>query len=109
MAAGKADLALDGFRSTGLSAAGQLSFEELMWLGQTAASYIDYESAELAFGRAAERTAPAEALGRARVMLARLLAERLNRKDDAAVWMRRIVAEHPGTAAATYAQEWLHK
>ncbi len=109
MAAGKAEVALDGFRSTGLAAAEQLSFDELLWLGQTAASHIDYESAELAFGRAAERTAPHEALGRARVMLARLLAERLDRRDDAAVWMRRIVSEHPGTPAATYAQEWLSK
>lgn len=107
MAQGKPDVALDGFRSTGLSAAAQLSFDELLWLGQTATSHIDYESAELAFGKAAERRAPPEALGRARVMLARLLAERLNRKDDAKSWMQRVLAEQPGTAAATYAQTWL--
>ena len=105
---GKAEVALDGFRSTGLSAAEQLSFDELMWLGQTAASHIDYESAELAFASAAERKAPPEALGRARVMLARLLAERLNRKEAAAEWMRRIVTEQPGTPAANYAQDWLN-
>lgn len=107
MAAGRADVALDGFRSTGLAAADQLSFEELLWLGQTASSHIDYESAELAFVRAAERKADPEALGRARVMLARLLAERLNRKEDGAVWMRRVLQEQPGTPAATYAQTWL--
>jgi TolA-binding protein len=107
LAAGKAEVALDGFRSTGLSAAEQLSFDELMWLGQTAASHIDYESAELAFASAAARKAPPEALGRARVMLARLLAERLNRKADAATWMKRIIAEQPGTPAATYAETWL--
>ena len=107
--AGKAEVALDGFRSTGLSAAELLSFEELMWLGQTAASHIDYESAELAFGKAAERKASApDALGRARVMLARLLAERLNRKADATTWMKRIVEEQPGTPAATYAATWLN-
>jgi hypothetical protein len=104
---GLADVALDGFRSTGLSAAEALSFDELLWLGQTAANRIDYESAELAFVKAAERSAPPEALGRARVMLARLLAERLNRKDAAATWMKRIVQEQPGTPAATYAATWL--
>lgn len=107
MAAGRADVALDGFRSTGLSAAEGLSFEELVWLGQTASSHIDYESAELAFSKAALRTAPPEALGRARVMLARLLAERLNRREDATGWMRRVLEEQPGTPAATYAQTWL--
>jgi hypothetical protein len=107
MSQGKADVALDGFRSTGLSAAAQLSFDELVWLGQTATSHIDYESAELAFRQAAERQAPAEALGRARVMFARLLAERLGRKDDATHWMERVLAEQPGTPAATYAQTWL--
>lgn len=107
MAAGKAEVALDGFRSTGLAAAEQLSFDELVWLGRTAASHIDYESAELAFVKASERKAPPDALGGARVMLARLLAERMNRKDDAAGWMKRVVAEQPGTPAATYAQDWL--
>ncbi|HEY1087285.1 MAG TPA: hypothetical protein VGE37_06300, partial [Archangium sp.] len=102
-----ADLALDGFRSTGLTSAPSLSFDELVWLGQTAASRIDFESAELAFRSAAERTAPDESLGRARVMYARLLAERLSRKDDATSWMKRIVEEHPGTSAAQYAQQWL--
>lgn len=105
--AGKAEVALDGFRSTGLSAAELLSFDELMWLGQTASAHIDYESAELAFDKAAQRDAPAEALGRARVMLARLLGERLNRKDDAMKWMNRVIAEQPGTQAATYAQSWM--
>jgi hypothetical protein len=109
IAARRTDAALDGFRATGLSAAEALSFDELLWLGQTAAQHIDYESAELAFSRAAERKAPAEALGRARVMLARLLAERMNRKADATSWMKRIVAEHAGTSAATYATEWLSK
>ena len=104
---GKADVALDGFRSTGLSSADQLTFEELMWLGQTAASHLDYESAELAFGKAAVRKEAPESLGKARVMLARLLAERMNRKDDAVSWMRRVLTEQPGTAAATYAQNWL--
>ena len=107
ISAGKGDAALDGFRSTGLTAAEQLSFEELVWLGQTASSHIDYESAELAFSKAVERTAPAEDLGRARVMLARLLGERLNRKDDAAKWMNRVLSEQPGTRAASYAQTWL--
>jgi hypothetical protein len=109
MAQGKADVALDGFRSTGLSAAEKLSFDELVWLGQTATSHIDYESAELAFSKASERAAPPEALGRARVMFARLLAERLNRKDDAATWMKRVLTEQPGTPAATYAQDWLNQ
>ena len=104
---GKAEVALDGFRSTGLSSAEQLTFEELMWLGQTAASHIDYESAELAFAKAAERKEAPESLGRARVMLARLLAERLNRKGDAAKWMQRVLAEQPGTSAAMYAEKWL--
>jgi hypothetical protein len=102
-----AETALDGFRSTGLTAAPALSFDELVWLGQTAASRIDYESAELAFSQASTRSAPAEALGRARVMLARLLAERLQRRDEATRWMERIVAEQPGTNAAQYAQAWL--
>ncbi len=104
---GNAEVALDGFRSTGLSAAEQLSFEELVWLGQTASSHIDYESAELAFRKAAERTASPEPLGRARVMLARLLAERLNRKDDAVTLMQRVLEEQAGTSAAAYAKTWL--
>lgn len=105
--ANDAETALDGLRSTGLTAAPALSFDELVWLGQTAASRIDYESAELAFSQASRRSAPAEALGRARVMLARLLAERLQRKDEATQWMERIVAEQPGTSAAQYARAWL--
>lgn len=106
---GLPDVALDGFRSTGLAAAEALSFDELLWLGQTAANRIDYESAELAFAKAAERTAPPESLGRARVMLARLLSERLHRQDAAATWMKRIVQEQPGTPAATYAETWLRE
>lgn len=107
MRAGKTETAVDGFRATGLVVAEQLSFDELVWLGQTAASFIDFETAELAFRTAAGRTAPSESLGRARVMLARLLAERLNRRADATLWMQRVLAEQPGTAAARYATSWL--
>lgn len=105
--AGKVEVALDGFRATGLAAAPSLSFDELLWLAQSAASHIDYESAELAFRQAVERKAPPEALGRARVMLARLLAERRGRKDEARTLMERVVTEHAGTPAASYAQQWL--
>jgi tetratricopeptide (TPR) repeat protein len=109
MRAGKPDVALDGFRATGLSAAPSLSFDELLWLGQTAAQHIDFESAELAFRQAVERKAPAEALSRARVMFARLLDEKLGRREDARRWMERIVAEHAGTPGATFAQQWLER
>ena len=103
------DAALDGWRATGLSAAPVLQFDELLWLGQTAAAHIDFDSAELAFRHAVERPAPAEALARAQVMYARLLGEKLQRADDAAAWMRRVQAEHPGTAAAAFAAQWLQR
>lgn len=103
----KTDQAVDGFRATGLLSADKLTFHELVWLGQAAASLIDYESAELAFRKASERKAPPEQLGRARVMLARLLAERLNRKPEAKALLERVVAEQPGTPAAAWATEWL--
>ncbi len=109
MRAGTPDVALDGFRATGLTAAEVLTFDELLWLGQTAAAHIDYESAELAFRKATEKPADPEPLARAQVMLARLLAERLNRAPEARTWMERIVAEHPGTAAASYAERWLQR
>lgn len=82
----EADTALDGFRATGLLIAGALRFDELLWLAQLAANRIDYESAELAYRHAVEREAPPETLARARVMFARLLAEKLERPDDARGW-----------------------
>lgn len=105
----KAEVALDGFRATGLTSAGELQVEELLWLGQTAAAHIDYECAELAFTRASERKAPAEPVSRAKVMLGRLLSERLKRADEARRWMERAVADHPGTSAAEYAAKWLRE
>lgn len=78
-------------------------------MGQAATSHIDYESAELAFIKACERAGGPEAVGRARVLLARLLGERLNRRDEAQEWMRRILSEQAGTSAAKYAQNWLSR
>ncbi|MFZ5444185.1 MAG: hypothetical protein ACOZQL_29585 [Myxococcota bacterium] len=44
MRAGQVEVALDGLRATGLSAAPSLTFDELLWLAQHAAAHIDYES-----------------------------------------------------------------
>ncbi|PZR12231.1 MAG: hypothetical protein DI536_15080 [Archangium gephyra] len=107
MRAGNADAALDGFRATGLMSAEHLSVDELLWLGQTAGARIDYESSLLALEHAARRDAPPESKGRAWVMLGRLLGEHLNRRDEATVWMQRVVNETPGTAAARFATRWL--
>lgn len=104
----KPDVALDGFRTTGLSAAPHLSFDELMWLGQTAASHIDYESAELAFRHAVQCAGvPLEPKLRAKVMLARLLGEKLKRDAEGRALMNEVLAEAPGTSAATFAEQWL--
>ena len=99
MAEKKDDVALDGFRATGLAAAPHLTFDELLWLAQTAASHVDYESAELAFRSAVP--------SRAKVMLARLYAERLNRAADGRALMEQVCSEAPGSSAATFAQQWL--
>ncbi len=107
MRAGNADAALDGFRATGLLSAPSLTFEELLWLGQTAGARIDYESALLALEHAAAREAAPELRGRAWVMLGRLLGEKLSRRGDAVRWMERVVRETPNTAAASYAATWL--
>jgi hypothetical protein len=102
------ELALDAFRATGLSAADQLTPEDLMWLGQHAAARIDNESAELAFSNAANRRDAKPALrAKAHVMLARLLAERLHRGAEAKALMERVVADFPTDAAATFARTWL--
>lgn len=104
----KDDVALDGFRATGLSAAPHLSFDELMWLAQTAASHIDYESAELAFRQAVKRDGVAlEPRARAKVMLARLLAEKLKKDAEGRALMEEVRAEAPGTSAAAFADQWL--
>ena len=107
MRSGDVDGALDVFRATGLSCVELLTVEELSWLGQTAGARIDYESALLALEHAAKKDAPAEARGKAWVMLARLLGEKLERKAEATTWMRRVVEELPGTSAAAFAQKWL--
>lgn len=99
--------ALDGWRATGLSAASELSFDELLWLGQTAASRIDFESAELAFRLAVQREAAPESLARARVMYARLLSEKLQRTDEGVAMMQQVLREHPGSQAAAFAAQWL--
>jgi hypothetical protein len=101
------DEALDGFRATGLSAAEILSGEELTRLGQLAASRIDYPSAELAFRKASQRPGTPAQLGRVLVLLARLLAERMNNEAEAAVCMQRVVTDFPETDAAQYAARWL--
>lgn len=107
MRAGDTDAALDGFRATGLLCADALSFDELLWLGQTAGARIDYDASLLALEHAAKRDAPAESRGRAWVMLGRLLGEHLGRRDDATAWMQRVLRETPGTAAAQFATKWL--
>lgn len=105
--AGNHGAALDGFRATGLTAKSALTFDELVWLGQTASSHIDYESAELAFRAALERGGAPEPTNRTRVMLARLLGERLSRRDEGRALMEVVCREAPGTSAATFATQWL--
>ena len=61
----------------------------------------------MALEHAAKKDAPPDAKGKAWVMLARLLGEKLERRDEAAAWMRRVVEELPGTSAAGFAQKWL--
>jgi hypothetical protein len=110
MRAQRADVALDGFRATGLTAAPLLTFDELLWLGQTAAAHIDYESAELAFRQAVQREGTAlEPRVRAKVMLARLLAEKLKKPAEGRALMEAVCAEAPGTSAATFATQWLSR
>ncbi|MBL8912305.1 MAG: hypothetical protein JNM17_16560 [Archangium sp.] len=104
----KDEVALDGFRTTGLAAAPHLTFDELMWLAQTAANRIDYESAELAFRHAVKCSGVAlEPKVRAKVMLARLLGEKLKRDGEGRALMNEVLQEAPGTSAATFAQQWL--
>lgn len=107
MRSGNVDAALDAFRATGLSCVDLLNVDELLWIGQTAGARIDYEAALLALEHAAKKDAPADAKGKAWVMLARLLGEKLERRDEASTWMRRVVNELPGTSAAAFAQKWL--
>ncbi|MFT3711750.1 MAG: hypothetical protein QM817_29275 [Archangium sp.] len=108
IAAQQTDAALDGFRATGLSAAPFLTVDELLWLGQSAASHIDFESAELAFRTASTKAdAPLEQRVRAKVMLARLLAEKLKKPAEGRALMEEVRAEAPGSSAATFADQWL--
>jgi hypothetical protein len=107
MLRGDTSTALDGFRATGVFAAEALTLEELLWLGQTAGARLELEVAELALAQAAQRQGDAEAVARARVMLGRLLAEKLGRPAEGAGWMERVVAEHPRTQAADFARQWL--
>ena len=96
--------ALKGF-STFPSAA--LSGRELLWLGRAAASLDEDAVAHDALAAAAEATGHELDISRAKVMLAKLLDERLGRTADAAVWMERIVIEHPDSDAAVFARDWL--
>lgn len=106
MQRGDTDAALDIFRAAGLSCVELLTSTELLWLGQTAGARIDYESSLLALEAAAKKEAPAEERGRAWVMLGRLLAEKLSRRDEGEAWMQRVRAELPNTAAAKFAATW---
>jgi hypothetical protein len=65
--------------------------------------------AQEAFSAAANSTGADAELGSARVMLARLLEEKLARPLDARAWMERVTREHRGTEAARFATEWLAK
>ncbi len=104
---GDHDEALEVFRSTGLSSAAVLAVDELLWVGQLAGARGDYEVALLALQHAARREALPETQGRAWVMLGRLLGEKLQRRDEGAAWMQRVVKELPGTSAADFAGRWL--
>ncbi len=107
MRANDVDAALDAFRATGLSCVELLNVDELSWLGQVAGARIDYESALLALENAAKKDAAPEVKGKAWVMLGRLLGEKLNRRDEATTWMKRVVTELPETSAAAFARKWL--
>ena len=108
IAAKNVELALDAFRATGLAASEQLSPDELMWVAQAAAARLDNESAELAFSKvSARRDAAASVRAKAKVMLARLFAERMGRKGEAKALMEAVVAEFPDDAAALFARNWL--
>lgn len=108
MRANNVDGALDAFRATGLSCVDLLNVDELLWIGQVAGARIDYESALLALENAAKKDAAPEVKGKAWVMLGRVLGEKLNRRDEATTWMKRVVNELPGTSAADFARKWLN-
>lgn len=84
-----------------------LSVNELVAVGRAAAGVSRFELARDCFTAAAEARGPAEEVAGARVMLARLLDERLGCRADARKWMERVVADTPGSAAGRYAAEWL--
>ncbi|MFO0595807.1 MAG: B-box zinc finger protein [Myxococcaceae bacterium] len=107
IAAHRPEVALDGFRATGQEAAAHLLFDELLWLAQTAASHIDYESAELGFRKSIERAGDVDARCRAQVMLARLLGEKLNRADEARAMMEQGAKASPDSKAGEFAARWL--
>jgi tetratricopeptide (TPR) repeat protein len=64
-------------------------------------------AAALEYEEILKKNLPAERWGWAAVHLANLYSGKLNRPDDAAALLRRIVAEHPTTGAAKKARERL--
>ncbi len=97
---GDAATALEVFHAQGASCVDAMTAEELSWVGESAAAQHDYDSALLALEHAAKRETPPEALGRTWVLLARLLSEKLGRRDEGRAWMERVVTQLPGTKAA---------
>ena len=86
----------------------ELTVGELSWLGRSAASQQQDQVALAAFEAASWAGGGAD-VASARVMLARLLAERLGRFDEGRRWMQRVVDESPDTEAARFAQGWLSR
>ena len=69
-------------------------------LGNHLAAALEYEEV-------LQKKLPSERWGWAAIHLANLYSGKLNRPDDAATLLKRIIAEHPGTAAAKKARERL--
>jgi len=84
----------------------ELTVSELGWLGRAAASRGDDAVALSAF-EAAAFAGSGDDVASVRVMLARLLDERLGRADEARRWMQRVAGEAPEGEARRFARQWL--
>lgn len=99
--------AVDAWRASPDKAALGLDAEHLTGLGRSAASQGDNALAREALELAAQGDAAQLSCARAKVFLARLLAERFNEPARAQALFREVLTRAPGTDAAQFAQKML--
>jgi len=103
------DAAVESFKAFGEKPLSHFSCRELLWLGRAAASLDENQMAAEALLGAAHSKGHEIDVVKARMLLAKLLDERLSRKQEARDMMELIVSEHADSDAGKVARKWLQE